>query len=1081
MKLLTLFLVAVGALSAQADAVRVQIIGPDKKPVAGAQIRVVEWSGRWHDPNTEAPREFSSDADGKVAFESKNPLVEPKREPPMRGLIGGNTLLARILAPGMEFVAQTLKAGDNEITLQAGKSWGGVALDEDQKPVVGAKVLINQFSGEGEPQAMYLPSELHLETTTDEAGKWNFDHIPRGGTAQISVADPRFVREPLWVSLRAPSAPPIFLERGAVIKGRLLAPDGQPAAGISLYPGGRGAYYFSDDDFRTAPDGSFLIASLPPGNYYLQNNHLGNSKSLPFIIEPKNVQLLKAGETRDIGDWKTESGILAKGKVVDIATKKPIAGANAGLGGPRARGEGVSDANGEFAFRASEDAMWSDISARGYGHVGKPVPPAVKGVIDLGTIELKRSFGISGTLKDKNGRGAGGLQLSVQGEQAAHSTRTSDDGGFAFSDLKAGNYTLKVEGQKMLGEAKFSVVEGQETAPIEAVVDMEVPVDVPKTVAGRALDSAGNPVAGAKILLRITDSNHSYTTVMVVSSVDGYYETQFSLPNGTPKVSAATRLGLIFSRADDFRIVDGVWRADLILQARGAALRGRVLNSAGQSAPRAWVSLAGRNNVPVVQSDENGAFSLPDVALDGVTLLASDGRSLGQFAVEKAGGNIEITLSSPATTDAIALADEILPDSKFGYPSEQVWAGTWDALGTTRIETAVMRARAGNNGWEWFWNAYLRQLARRDPQSFLARGDELARLRAKSDNPDDRAKASVWLETQSKASLGVDAGAVTSLLRQGTVAEALQEGDGAKTVDFAAQIAAQLSDKARFDHGRGWGEVAALIGAQVFDNLLQDWGDKAKLNALGSAVRVLSEAGDLAGARDLLNRMEVILPAAQAATGEVRLEDYLQKPKDIVTQARGEVAQLLAKTDPQAAFDMAKEVSEYRKTELLLHIGKNAAKLGKTELAAQALRQVFDAKFDNVEPRVSAAQIALGFDAKLADELFAKAWEKSNPRDDFEDFRYRLSIAPYAAARVKNWAGESRILIEREWAERIKAYKKPTENDYDNASESLKSLVVAMAKIDARRALEMLGQLPEKGELKARTRFELAVALLSKD
>jgi hypothetical protein len=412
------------------------------------------------------------------------------------------------------------------------------------------------------------------------------------------------------------------------------------------------------------------------------------------------------------------------------------------------------------------------------------------------------------------------------------------------------------------------------------------------------------------------------------------------------------------------------------------------------------------------------------------------------------------------------------------------------------MEAAILRARAGNRGWDWIWNEYLRQLARRDPQSFLARGDELlslaspnnleapailARLRAQSDNPDDRAKARAWLETQSKVTLALDANGVTSLLRQGTVAEALRAGDGAKSVDFAAQIAAQLTDKVRAERALEWGAIAALIGPQVFDNLLQDWAGNAKLNAFAGAVRTLSGAGNVTGARDMLSRMEATLPAAQAATDEVRVEGFVQKPKEIVAQARGEVAELVAKTDPNAAFEMAKETDDYRQTELLLGIGKHAARLGQTELAARALRQVFEAKFGNVEPGVSAAQIALGFDVKLADELFRMAWEKSNPRSENDDFSYRPSVAAYAGARAKGWAGESRILIEREWAERIRAYKPPEDNDYDGASESLKSLVGAMAKIDARRALEMAAQLPEKGNLKAQARGQIALALLAKE
>jgi hypothetical protein len=122
---LSLFCCVLWTVSARADAVRLQIVGPDKKPVAGAEVHVVESSGVWWERKTDAPLQMSSDAEGKVAFESRNPLVAPKIEP-LSTPIGGNVLFARIIAPGMAVAGQQLKAGDNEIALQAGqngKAW----------------------------------------------------------------------------------------------------------------------------------------------------------------------------------------------------------------------------------------------------------------------------------------------------------------------------------------------------------------------------------------------------------------------------------------------------------------------------------------------------------------------------------------------------------------------------------------------------------------------------------------------------------------------------------------------------------------------------------------------------------------------------------------------------------------------------------------------------------------------------------------------------------------------------------------------------------------------------------------------
>jgi len=251
MKFFTLFVVGAWALGARADAVRLQIVGPDGKPVAGALVRVVESSGSWQERKAETPLELTGDENGKVAFESKNSLVEPTK--PQR-FGPSNVVYARVIAPGMAIAAQDLKAGDNEIKLQAGQTWGGIALDDDQKPVANAKIVLNGFGAEGEAKAVYFPKGLQLETPTGADGKWSLGNLPRGGSARVVVINPRFVREALELPLSAMGAPPLFLERGASIKGRLLTPDGQPAADVPLYPGESGNDGFGFNDFRTAAD-----------------------------------------------------------------------------------------------------------------------------------------------------------------------------------------------------------------------------------------------------------------------------------------------------------------------------------------------------------------------------------------------------------------------------------------------------------------------------------------------------------------------------------------------------------------------------------------------------------------------------------------------------------------------------------------------------------------------------------------------------------------------------------------------------------------------------------------------------------
>jgi hypothetical protein len=510
---------------------------------------------------------------------------------------------------------------------------------------------------------------------------------------------------------------------------------------------------------------------------------------------------------------------------------------------------------------------------------------------------------------------------------------------------------------------------------------------------------------------------------------------------------------------------------------------------------RAFVSVAGSNDLPLVSSDENGDFSLPNVPVEDVTLIASNGRSYGETTIEKTGKNILVTLQPGTEYDAVALADEILPNSRIDNLWGDRWDITWNALGTARMEAAILRTKTNNPGWEWTWNQYLYRLARHDPKWFLARGDELvalapkdktevlallARLRASSDNPADREKARAWLVAQGKPSLSLTTSTVTTLLRTARVAEALKAGDGDRWVDFAAQIAAQLPDKARAEGAYEWGQLATSISPMAFENFVQEWTGNAQLNAYHGAVKRFSQEGEIAAASEMLKRMEEVLPTVQTAKDEVRIEGFVQRPKDVLAQARSAFALALQKTDPAAALKLAPHITDYERSQLLIEIGKSAAKLGQTEVAAQALRQVFESRYSNVEPGAAAAEVALSFDSNLSDELFKLAWEKAKPRSTGDEHSYDASLAAYAGARAKKWAGESRLLIEREWAPRIKTYKPPEDRRHDDKATTLEELVAAMARIDARRALEMAKQLPEKGDLQARARGQIAIALLQK-
>ncbi|HEX8463397.1 MAG TPA: carboxypeptidase-like regulatory domain-containing protein, partial [Abditibacterium sp.] len=608
--------------SARADAVRLQIVGPDKKPVAGARVRVLEYEGYQPDGRAVA-LDLVSDGDGKIAFQTKKPLtVLDKKLRPASPQKVFYMVSTRVLAPGFAVATPRLHAGDNSLTLDAGATFGGAVFDEEQRPVAGIKIVARSFSDAKNSARVYLPGALQLETRSDAAGNWSFDSVPRAGMMAIEAVSPRFVREWLQVSLAAPSAPPLYLERGATIKGRLLRPDGRPAAGVALSPIGR-SYFGPDTETKTAPDGRFELFGLRAGDFSVQHLNYRSREVESFIVGTRQVRALKEGEIRDIGDWKTEAGVLATGKIIESGTKKPIADASLYTYG-NGSFHGQSDERGLFTLRVLRNVRNGHISARGFVPVRKTWPKIVGTRLDVGTIEMKRGLVVKGVLKDQNGRPLAERQVYVDGNRGNRSYGyTNEKGEFTLEGMEPGTFSLKLDSGKLVAAVPIVAIAGKVAAPVVAIAQTEAEADknATKKLAGIALDGAGKPVAGVKIEARLTRSNSSQR-ISAISGADGRFEAESFLEGAVPTLVSTSRPGLIFAGGGEWTIVEGVWQTELRFQLRGQVTRGRVVDGAGKPVARVWVSVPAPilNNlkmggeVPVTRSDDNGEFALVDAA-----------------------------------------------------------------------------------------------------------------------------------------------------------------------------------------------------------------------------------------------------------------------------------------------------------------------------------------------------------------------------------------------------------------------------------------------------------------------------------
>ncbi|RYG66616.1 hypothetical protein EON80_15085, partial [bacterium] len=889
----SLFIVVLAG-AAHADSVHLKIVGPDQKPIPNAQVHFVEFKGYDAPELVQNAPGLKSDENGLIDFESKNSLAQLAG---IKGFTEQNVLMVQVLAPGFAAGRRPLKAGDNEMTLEEGHQWSGLVYDDQQKPVAGVKIaLIGTGTGakEGLP---FVPPQLKTETGTDKDGHWSFDNVPLRGWARIGVESDRFVNTSFAFDLDSTIAPPLYLELGATIKGRVLTPAGEPAADVQLLPGSTSFSSAPMPRFRTGPDGRFAMKGLPVGDFYVQYIPSDKGPSLPFLIVPQSVKGLNAGEVRDMGDLKTQKGIQVKGTVIESGTKKPLAEVYLQTFGTSFQ-QVQTNENGVFSLLSDGAAMDIEANATGFIAQRKSLPRAQGEVIDMGVIELKKSLVVTGILKTKEGAVLGSQQFYVESRNGnTEQTYADKEGKFTIDGLEPREYTVKSDSLNFVGNTKFTLAPDKTPPVLQLTAELKNKDTEIRPVQGRTLDNEGKSLAGVKIDLGFNrpEQDFIHTSLTVVSNKDGAFQDKVPDAGLIPKIVSASRPGYILVSSGEFKLVDGSWQTDLVFQPRGGALKGVALNGDGQPAAGAYVSVLGHNNLPIVRADEHGAFSLPDVPLQDVTLIASNGLGYGETKIEKAGDGIQVMLQQrpeePRTRAELeAFADQLLPQARISLGYDEI-VETFEAVGARRFETALLAAKETTPGFNAYWYQYLDLLALRDPKSLLERSEELLRpvpasyqpsqvlvvtLQAHSDDPAHKAKAQAWLDAHKAPSLVVAPASISELLRIGSVAEALKAGDGSRWVEFAAQLAAQLKEESFKDHAASWGESAIQIGPEALDNLTQEWGPFAQFRAYCGASQSLARDNQLESARELLKRAEALLPTIEKSKEAQNASQYEQ-------------------------------------------------------------------------------------------------------------------------------------------------------------------------------------------------------------
>lgn len=255
------------------------------------------------------------------------------------------------------------------------------------------------------------------------------------------------------------------------VLGRVLQPDGNPAAGVTIYllqgstTSALQMYLAHRKGQRIEPVGRTTTAD--DGRFRLGIDQTGESFDLRVVsdhfpeLQYKSIQVRKY-DWFDVQDLRLEQGGIVQGRVVAEEGGYPIASAIVYLNNPShnyqmlptpGREQGIvaeTDGSGFFRYTNAPRTGIVTIAAEadGYARTEKANQPVKPDEVTEFTLELARGQPIAGAVVDPDGRPVAGATIHATALSAklpqSDSTASDRDGRFLLPMMRLGPYQLSI-------------------------------------------------------------------------------------------------------------------------------------------------------------------------------------------------------------------------------------------------------------------------------------------------------------------------------------------------------------------------------------------------------------------------------------------------------------------------------------------------------------------------------------------------------------------------------------------------------------------------------------------------------------
>lgn len=489
--------------------IEVRVVGPDKKPVVGAQVM----AGIWYQ-GTAGTERFVTNEEGtaEITLPAETRIVR------IWAWADGFT---RLFANWEEEETKQGIFPPDEFTFQliTATQVGGVVVDEQNRPIEGVSVEVRQDQDRNKPTTGRIKpgtwlAEGDSACITDENGQWSLNNVPPGNGVKLTLkfTHPDFISDERWgeiqashsfglTELRAQTAE-VTLRKGIQIRGSITDPNGDPVNNALIVWGDNPYFQTGSQEIMVDPDGTYLTPTQKPGKLRVTVVAQGfapettqvevepNMDEVNFAMSPGHelkIQFVdEAGEAIPnvwvgIERWRYSNALYNNRHPNVLATGIPVR----------------SDGQGIYTWEwAPEDTVGYSFHANGYVDQ-HDIPLVATG--ELQTITLKRPTIASGTVTDENGTPIPKFQVIPRlhlNDQITSERRDSlvvgRDGKFELKlESQPGTYSLKV------------VAEGYQTQFTDTFLRDEPPRDLSieltkaTSIAYQVVNSNNQPIAGA--------------------------------------------------------------------------------------------------------------------------------------------------------------------------------------------------------------------------------------------------------------------------------------------------------------------------------------------------------------------------------------------------------------------------------------------------------------------------------------------------------------------------------------------------------------------------------------------------------